>query len=59
MKAASGELNLTIITIVAIAAVIAFFWFMWDRPGGIKESINSQWSSVTDARNHQNEQAID
>lgn len=48
MKAASGELNLTIITLVAISAVIAFFWFMWSRPGGIKDSINTQWEDIND-----------
>lgn len=56
MKAATGELNLTVITIVAIAAIIAFFWFMWDRPGGIKENINDQWNNVNDARDHANEE---
>ena len=29
MKAATGELNLTVITLIAIAAVIGFFWIMW------------------------------
>ena len=29
MKAATGELNLTIITVLAISAVIAFFWLLW------------------------------
>ena len=29
MKAATGELNLTVITLLAVGAVIAFFWLMW------------------------------
>ena len=44
MKAATGELNLTVITIIAIAAVIGFFWMMWPN---IQESINSQWSNIS------------
>lgn len=44
MKAATGELNLTLITLIAIAAVIGFFWIMWPN---IKNSINSQWENVS------------
>ena len=44
MKAASGELNLTVITLIAIAAVLAFFWLMWPS---IKNSINSQWNDIS------------
>lgn len=44
MKAATGELNLTVITIIAIAAIMGFFWMMWDN---IKVSINKQWSNVS------------
>ena len=44
MKAATGELNLTVITLIAIAAVIGFFWIMW-KP--IKRSINSQWNNIS------------
>lgn len=44
MKAATGELNLTVITLLAISAIIAFFWVMWTP---IKESINSQWSNLS------------
>ncbi len=44
MKAATGELNLTVITLIAIAAVIAFFWAMWPS---IQESINSQWQNAS------------
>ena len=44
MKAATGELNLTVITLIAIAAVIAFFWFMWPS---ISNSIQAQWNSVS------------
>ncbi len=36
MKAATGELSLTLITVVAIGAVLAFFWLMW---GNIKNKI--------------------
>ena len=44
MKAATGELNLTVITIVAIAAVIGFFWILWPT---IKDTINTQWNDIS------------
>lgn len=44
MKAATGELNLTVITLIAIAAVIGFFWLMWPS---IKSSIGSQWKEIS------------
>ncbi len=44
MKAATGELNLTVITMLAIGAVIGFFWLMWPT---IKETINSQWTNIS------------
>ncbi len=44
MKAATGELNLTVITLIAIAAVIGFFWLMWPN---IKTSMNQQWKNIT------------
>ena len=44
MKAATGELNLTVITLLAIAAVIAFFWLMWPT---IKNTINNQWTNIS------------
>lgn len=44
MKAATGELNLTVITMLAIAAVIGFFWVMWPN---ITNSINTQWSAIS------------
>ena len=44
MKAATGELNLTVITLIAIGAVIAFFWLMWP---GIQESIQNQWHDIS------------
>ena len=44
MKAATGELNLTVITLIAIAAVIGFFWFMWPS---IQNSINAQWDNIS------------
>ena len=44
MKAATGELNLTIITIIAIALVIGFFTVtLWPR---IRDSISGQWDCV-------------
>ena len=51
MKAATGELNLTVITLIAIGAVIAFFWLMWPN---IQNSIESQWNDVStnDRTNH-------
>lgn len=45
MKAASGELNLTVITLIAIAAVIGFFWIMWPK---IQNSLNNQWDKISD-----------
>lgn len=45
MKAATGELNLTVITLIAIAAVIAFFWLMWPT---IQENINGQWQNLSE-----------
>ncbi len=44
MKAATGELNLTVITIIAIAAVIGFFWLLWPN---IQNSINAQWANIS------------
>ena len=44
MKAATGELNLTVITLIAIAAIIGFFWIMWPL---IKTSINKQWENIS------------
>lgn len=44
MKAATGELNLTVITLIAIAAVIGFFWIMWPK---IQNSIGQQWENVS------------
>lgn len=53
MKAASGELNLTVITLIAIAAVIGFFWIMWPN---IQNSLNDQWDSISNS--HPNETMI-
>ena len=47
MKAATGELNLTVITIVAIAAIIAFFTAFFNGP--IKEKIGEQWDSISNS----------
>ncbi len=44
MKAATGELNLTVITLIAIAAVIGFFWMMWPN---IQNAINAQWNNIS------------
>ncbi len=45
MKAATGELNLTVITLIAIAAVVGFFLsVMWPK---IQESINTQWDDIS------------
>ena len=44
MKAATGELQLTVITMIAIAAIIGFFWIMWPQ---IKNSISSQWTNIS------------
>lgn len=44
MKAASGELNLTVITLIAIAAVLGVFWWMWPQ---IQNSINDQWKDIS------------
>lgn len=44
MKAATGELNLTVITLIAIAAIIGFFWVMWPN---IQSAINSQWENIS------------
>ena len=51
MKAATGELNLTVITIIAIAAVIGFFWVMWPR---IQETIEDQWGRIEDTSKDNN-----
>ena len=44
MKAATGELNLTVITLLAVGAVIAFFWLMWPT---IRNTINNQWNNIS------------
>ncbi len=44
MKAATGELQLTVITMIAIAAIIGFFWLLWPT---IQNSIFSQWSNIS------------
>ena len=44
MKAATGELSLTVITLIAIAAVIGFFWMMWPS---IQNAINTQWANIS------------
>ena len=43
MKAATGELQLTVITMIAIAAVIGFFWLMWPT---IQNSVTNQWTDI-------------
>lgn len=44
MKAATGELQLTVITMIAIAAIIGFFWILWPR---IQNSITDQWTNIS------------
>ena len=44
MKAATGELNLTVITLIAIAAIIGFFWLMWPQ---IQNAITKQWENIS------------
>lgn len=44
MKAATGELNLTVITLLAVGAVIAFFWVFWPT---IQNTINTQWQNLS------------
>lgn len=49
MKAATGELNLTVITIIAIGAVIAFFWAFWPT---IQDTVRTQWDNATTNQDH-------
>ena len=51
MKAATGELNLTVITVIAIGAVIAFFWLFFPQ---IQASIEGIWSDVSGRDDHEN-----
>ena len=52
MKAATGELNLTVITLVAIGLVIAFFTaFLYPR---IKESIANMWQNINTSGDGEN-----
>lgn len=44
MKAATGELNLTLITIIAIGAILGFFWMLWPS---IQKQIAGTWDSST------------
>lgn len=48
MKAATGELNLTVITIIAVAAIVTFFWFMWNGNGNnsIQNTLEGQWEVI-------------
>lgn len=50
MKAATGELNLTVITLIAIAAVVGFFWYMFNNQ--IKPTLNNQWSEISTPQNN-------
>ena len=49
MKAASGELNLTVVTIIAIAAVAAIATAFWPT---IQGAINDQWESVNTSQSN-------
>lgn len=44
MKAATGELTLTVITVIAIGAILAFFWAFWPT---IKNRIGGTFNSST------------
>ncbi len=44
MKAATGELNLTLITIIAIGAILGFFWLLWPE---IQDQIRGTWENST------------
>ena len=55
MKAATGELNLTVITLIAIAAVIAFFWAFFPT---IKNSIEKQWDTANSNDSKENSSII-
>ena len=48
MKAATGELNLTVITIIAIAAVVGFFSVVLFPQ--VKNSIMNQWTNVNNTK---------
>ena len=51
MKAASGELGLTVITLIAIALVLGFFRFgLWNN---VKSSINTQWNNTINGTKEQ------
>lgn len=51
MKAATGELNLTVITIVAIALVIGFFSYVfWPK---IQDTLNGQWDTISGGSSNQ------
>lgn len=53
MKAATGELNLTVITVVAIAAIMVFFTaVLWPN---IRNSVNTQWENVNKGVNENGE----
>ena len=54
MKAATGELNLTVITLIAVAAVIGFFWLMWPQ---IQNSIKNQWAKAENRDEYNNRTA--
>lgn len=54
MKAATGELNLTVITISAIALVILFFSaVLWPS---IKTTLNTQWGNAAKCYNDQGQE---
>ena len=43
MKAATGELNLTVITVVAIVAVMGIFYILFPK---IQEMIDNEWDAL-------------
>lgn len=47
MKAATGEVNLTVITLIAIALVIGFFTtILWPN---IRNTIENQWNGISNS----------
>jgi F0F1-type ATP synthase membrane subunit b/b' len=45
VKAATGELNLTVVTLIAIGLIVSFFTaFLWPQ---IRSNIKKQWEGIT------------
>ena len=52
MKAATGELNLTVITLIAIAAIIGFFWIMWPNIQNAINKVSSDYNYIVVDQNY-------